>query len=74
MFYQCLLIQYPYREVAWIEERGARKGVRVEIKGLDGLWDVEEVYLPPRDKSWLQDNQKKVRQAFHSGDIVRGNK
>jgi hypothetical protein len=46
--YQCLLRQGDTRSIAWIEERGAKVGACVEIKGEDGLWDVAEVYEPPR--------------------------
>ena len=64
--YQCLLRQGDMRAVAWIEERGARAGVRVEIKGEDGLWDVVEVYQPPRTAAWLHENASRARKGLPS--------
>ena len=64
--YQCLLRQGDTRSIAWIEERGAKVGACVEIKGEDGLWDVAEVYEPPRPAAWLKENADRVRKGMPS--------
>ena len=74
--YQCK-IRDPYGriETAWIEERGAIKGKFVEVKGdNDNFWEVLEVYDYAMDKKQLDESNSKARKAFHSGDLVRGNK
>ncbi len=65
--FQCLLRQGDTRTVAWIEERGARLGARVELKDEEGLWQVVEVYQPPRTATWLQENASRVRKGLPSG-------
>ena len=48
-YYQCRLLQESETPkgtavlVAWIEEKGAKQGARVELKGEDGLWLVQHV-------------------------------
>lgn len=48
-YYQCRMHQLiedsksTYQLVAWIEERGAKLGARVELKGEAGLWNVDAV-------------------------------
>jgi len=48
-YYQCRMHQESeeiagrYVLVAWIEEKGAKKGARVELKGENGLWFVDAV-------------------------------
>jgi hypothetical protein len=64
--YQCLLRQGDTRAVAWIEERGARIGARVEVKGENGLWDVAAVYQPARSAVWLHENASRVRKGLPS--------
>jgi hypothetical protein len=66
MSYQCLLRQGDRRAVAWIEERGARAGARVEINGEDGLWDVAAVYQPARSAAWLHENASRARKGLPS--------
>lgn len=65
-WYQCALAQGERRTVGWIEERGAKRGARVEIKGEDGLWDVEAVYEPSYDASWLEEKRRKDRGSLPS--------
>lgn len=65
-YYQCAMRQKDRRAVGWIEARGAKIGVRVEIKGEDGLWLVESVYEPPRTISWLRDKQRRDRNSLKS--------
>jgi hypothetical protein len=75
LWYQCHLLRDDVHEIAWIEARGAKKGAWVEIKGDEGrLWEVLEVYGPGREKAMIDRDKGKARKAFHSGDIVRGNK
>ena len=66
MSFQCLLEQGNARSVAWIEERGARVGARVEIKGEHGLWDVAAVYQPARSAAWLHENASRVHRGTPS--------
>jgi hypothetical protein len=64
--YQCRLRQGDAQLVAWIEQRGAREGMRVELKGEAGLWDVVEVYQPGRSAAWLQENANRVHKGLPS--------
>ena len=64
--FQCLLHQGSTRVVAWIEQRGAHLGARVEIKGEPGLWHVADVYQPPRSAQWLQENASRARRGLPS--------
>jgi hypothetical protein len=64
--FQCLLRQGDTRAVAWIEECGARVGARIEVKGEDGLWEVDGVYQPPRTAAWLRENAGRVRKGLPS--------
>jgi len=64
--FQCLLQQGCARMVAWIEERGARLRAQVELMDEQGLWEVIEVYQPPRTASWLNANARRVHKALHS--------
>jgi len=52
-------------QTAWIEERGARVGALIELKGEEGLWKVEEVNQPGRDAKWLQENSVKVKKDWN---------
>ena len=65
--FQCLLRQGGTRIVAWIEGRGARLAAHVELKDEEGLWQVVEVYQPPRTATWLQENASRVRKGLPSG-------
>ena len=58
LLHQCLLRRGGSETVGWIEARGARPGVRVELKteGFnDGLWQVVKVfqYIKPEDAQAL---------------------
>jgi hypothetical protein len=63
---QCLLRQGDERIVAWIEQRGARLGVRVEIEGEPGPWEVVGVYQPLRTATWLGENARRVHKGLPS--------
>jgi hypothetical protein len=43
-YLQCKLKDGNAELTAWIEERGAKPGARVELKAVPGLWEVTEVY------------------------------
>ncbi len=43
VMYQVRLRQDDMETLAWIEERGAKLGAMVEVRILDGLWQVVEV-------------------------------
>jgi hypothetical protein len=64
--FQCLLRNGHTRTIAWIEERGARLGARVELKGEDGLWEVLDVYQPRRTAAWLHENASRARKGLPS--------
>jgi hypothetical protein len=67
ILYQCLLTQARdgawLRVVAWIEARGAVRGKKVELKGEEGLWDVDAVYAPARAESWVKDNAARAHKG-----------
>jgi len=58
--------QGDLRTVGWIEERGAKRGAKVEIKGDPELWTVVEVYHPPRGIRWIRDKQRMDRSSLGS--------
>jgi len=65
MYFQCKFSQGYMIQTAWIEERGARVGALIELKGEEGLWKVEEVNQPGRDAKWLQENSVKVKKDWN---------
>lgn len=53
-YYQCILHQGDARLIGWIEDRGAKEGYVVDVKGYQGKWRVARVYEEnPIDASWL---------------------
>jgi hypothetical protein len=70
-YYQCWLQQETEILLAWIPERGAKKGARVELKGEEGLWEVTTVYEPGFDDKWLVEKRKKDRNSLPS---IKGKK
>lgn len=75
-YYQCRLIEHiGHREtVAWIEERGAIIGARIEVQDFPGapFFEVLEVYHPAFDSDALRTKQKADRNAFGSILGARG--
>lgn len=63
-FYQCRLQQGGLTTVGWIEARGARLGVRVEIPECGGLWRVAAVYQPPLAADTLREKQRIDRKGM----------
>jgi hypothetical protein len=60
LWYQCRLRQGATETVGWIEKRGARKGVSVELlteKFDSGTWLVVDVYPPGLDGDTLREKQ-----------------
>lgn len=66
-YFQCRLRHGDAETVAWIEERGAKVGKRVELKTADGeMWDVAEVYPHGLDEAALRQKQANDRNALPS--------
>jgi hypothetical protein len=51
--------------VAWIEEKGAKQGARVELKGEEGLWYVQHVGAC-MDEKQLKANELANRRSLTS--------
>ena len=66
MMYQCKLNQGSEYTTAWIDERGAARGARVEVPDLGGLWYVCEVYRPGLDGKYLKEKQARDRNCLPS--------
>lgn len=69
MMKQCRLINGTSQMVAWIDQRGARPGSLVELKGFEGdrkFWKVDEVYDPALSSDVLTEKQKMNRNSFYS--------
>lgn len=55
--------------VAWIPERAAKVGFRVELKGEEGLWNVVAAEGPPMSISKLREKQAADRGQREASDI-----
>jgi hypothetical protein len=66
IYHQCKLKLGDTYTVGWIEERGARKGARVELKSDGQFWEVVEVYNPGMDADKLREKQANDRNALPS--------
>jgi hypothetical protein len=64
LHFHCLLRRDKTHTIGWIDQRGARVGVRVEFEGEDGLWDVIEVHGPGRSLPSLKDTERRVRRGM----------
>lgn len=70
MFYkQCKLTQNEATQVAWIDEKAAVVGKRVEIKADNTIWDVAEVYDFRLSSQALHEKQSRDRDSLPS---IRG--
>lgn len=58
--YQCVLEQGTERLIGWIEDRGAKEGLKIEIKGRAGLWRVAKVH-PEVARTAAQLAEKRTR-------------
>jgi hypothetical protein len=66
-YFQCELHQGTERLVGWIEDRGAKEGLRVEVKTRDGLWRVAKVWEEnPIDAAWLAEKRGRDRKGLKS--------
>ena len=70
----CNLAQGNARTNGWIEERGARDGVKVEIKELGGFWDVLSVGTTALTKADMHERESRSRGSFTALKSYRGNK
>ena len=77
LMYQCVLVRTPFADgshiakegditIGWIEERGAKLGVLVELIGEDGLWCVTQVYNPGMKFQEIQEQRRKTKKSFLS--------
>lgn len=61
LYYQCRLEQKTdegiIHQVAWIEEKGAKHGLRVQLIGEEGLWEVKIVSQPGMNKVDIHNHQ-----------------
>ena len=67
-FIQCRMKRGDEITVAWIEDRGAKVGLCVELIGTgDGLWEVVEAYTGTVfTKDEMRENESKHRKGFES--------
>jgi hypothetical protein len=63
--YQCKLNQDNTYQTAWIEDKGAKVGLYVEVPG-DGFWRVDEVYEPRVADNIVKLKEHINRNAFAS--------
>ena len=64
LYYQCRLQQGNAHTVGWIDERGAKTGVLVEIPELGGQWRVVTVSPIPVPDTWLREKQRHDRKGM----------
>jgi hypothetical protein len=67
-YFQCRFRRGSERTVAWIDERGAKVGARVQLTSLDdgSAWDVETVGKPGLESAALTDLQRLNRKSLSS--------
>jgi hypothetical protein len=67
-YFQCRFRRGSERTVAWIEERGAKVGARVQLTSLDdgAAWDVETVGKPGLESAALSELQRLNRKSLSS--------
>lgn len=68
IFYQCSVHRGASTTTGWIEARGAKVGVHVEIPSLPGdeLWKVDAVYGDGIPVSLLKEHQRMHRGSLPS--------
>ena len=75
LWYQCRLRQGASETIGWIEARGAKPGVRVELETDQfdtGTWLVAEVFPPGMDGAALREKQNIDRKGMPSLERRRG--
>jgi hypothetical protein len=75
-YYQCRLTRLVIdNEVAtttgWIEARGAKVGVRVELLPSRQIWEVAEVYDHSMPLTLLKDHQRMNRHSLPSIEAIQ---
>lgn len=65
-YFQCKLSFGAKQTTAWIEERGAKVGARVEILPSRELWEVREVFGPGMPENMLKEHQRMHRGSLPS--------
>ena len=65
-YHQCNLQQGNTNTVGWIEERGAKIGMNVEIDELGGFWTVTSVGETTKTKEEVKDAENRARRSFDS--------
>lgn len=66
---QCKLTNQDSEMVAWIDQKGAKVGALVELKGFEEnrkFWKVNEVYNPAIDAETLAEKQRMNRNSLTS--------
>ena len=66
MFYQCRLRKGDAEMVNWIEERGARLGLMVQLLPEREYWTVVEVFHPGMDADTMIKQDKLNRNSLSS--------
>lgn len=56
-------------QTAWIEQRGAKQGARVELKPSGEMWTVDMVYGVELEEEQLKENQRLARTYAKRTDI-----
>lgn len=69
MMNQCLLGRGDDRQTAWIDDRGAFPGARVEIKPGNEFWEVIEVYETKLPREVVAENERNWKQHRNATDI-----
>lgn len=64
--FQCRLRKGSEETVGWIEQRGAKVGLHVELKEDGERWEVLEVYQPGLSSGAVFEKQVNNRNAFSS--------
>lgn len=66
MYYQCRLHKDQQTTTGWIEQRGAKVGVTVELLPGKELWKVGQVFLPAIREDLLKEHQRLNRGSLPS--------
>jgi hypothetical protein len=65
-YFQCLLRQGNSETTGWIEARGAKVGVTVELLPSHEMWEVAEVFTHGLPEDVLKEHQKLNRNSLPS--------
>ena len=65
LHFHCMLREGKTHLIGWIEERGAKVGVKVGLKGKEGLWDVVEVHSPGAPSHGSRTTRSPCDEACH---------